>query len=117
MKVTEIQRAKNGLPLSDLGLKDYVDLSSNFTICLIIVLHFFLDKLFFMHYYIIWSKKMKNFRPIFIKEKILIACQVIVGEKIKPLAKKHKVSRPSVYAWGKPDCMTTPSPSLCNTKR
>jgi len=42
---------------------------------------------------------MKNFRPIFIKEKILIACQVIVGEKIQPLAKKYKVSRPSVYAW------------------
>jgi len=44
---------------------------------------------------------MKNFGSIFIKEKILIACQVIVGEKIKPLAKKYKVSRPSVYIWRK----------------
>jgi Mor family transcriptional regulator len=44
---------------------------------------------------------MKNFRSIFIKEKILIACQVIVGEKIQPLAKKYKVSRPSIYLWRK----------------
>jgi len=42
---------------------------------------------------------MKNFRPISIKEKILIVSQVIAGEKIQPLAKKYKVSRPSVYIW------------------
>jgi len=44
---------------------------------------------------------MKNFRSLFIKEKILIVSQVIVGEKIQPLAKKYKVSRPSVYLWRK----------------
>jgi len=36
---------------------------------------------------------------ISIKEKILIVSQVIAGEKIQPLARKHKVSRPSIYAW------------------
>jgi len=44
---------------------------------------------------------MKNFRPISIKEKILIVSQIIVGEKIQPLAKKYKVSRPSIYLWRK----------------
>ncbi len=44
---------------------------------------------------------MRNFRSISIKEKIFIISQIIVGEKIKPLAKKHKVSRPSVYLWRK----------------
>ena len=44
---------------------------------------------------------MKNFRSIFIKEKILIVCQAIAGEKIQPLAEKYKVSRPSVYLWRK----------------
>ena len=42
---------------------------------------------------------MKNFGPISIKEKILIVCQVIAGEKIQRVARRHKVSRPSVYAW------------------
>jgi len=44
---------------------------------------------------------MRNFRSISIKEKILIVSQVIVGEKIQPLAKKYKVSRPSIYLWRK----------------
>ncbi len=42
---------------------------------------------------------MKNFGSISIKEKILIVCQVIAGEKIQRVARRHKVSRPSVYAW------------------
>jgi len=42
---------------------------------------------------------MRNFESISIKEKILIVCQVIAGEKIQPVARKHGVSRPSVYAW------------------
>ena len=42
---------------------------------------------------------MKNFRSISIKKKILIVCQVIAGEKIQSIAKKHGISRPSVYAW------------------
>ena len=44
---------------------------------------------------------MRNFRSISTKEKILIVCQVIAEEKIQPLARKHEVSRPSVYAWTK----------------
>ena len=42
---------------------------------------------------------MRNSRSISIKENILIVCQVIAGEKIQGVAKKHGVSRPSVYAW------------------
>jgi len=42
---------------------------------------------------------MRNFRSISIKEKVLIVCQVIAGEKIQRVARKHNVSRPSVYAW------------------
>ena len=42
---------------------------------------------------------MRNSRFISIKEKILIVCQLIAGEKIQPLAKKYKVSRPSIYTW------------------
>jgi len=42
---------------------------------------------------------MRDFESISIKEKILIVCQVIVGGKIQTIAKKHKVSRPSIYAW------------------
>ena len=42
---------------------------------------------------------MRNFRSISIKEKILIVCQVIAGEKIQRIAKKHGISRPSVYTW------------------
>jgi len=42
---------------------------------------------------------MRDFKGISIKEKILIVCQVISGEKIQTIARKHKVSRPSVYAW------------------
>jgi len=42
---------------------------------------------------------MRNFGSISIKEKILIVCQVIAGEKIQRVAGRHKVSRPSVYAW------------------
>ncbi len=41
---------------------------------------------------------MRNFMSISIKEKILIVCQVIAGEKIQRVARKHGVSRPSVYA-------------------
>lgn len=44
---------------------------------------------------------MRNFRFISIKEKILIVSQVIAGEKIQPIAKKYKVSRPSIYLWRK----------------
>jgi len=42
---------------------------------------------------------MRNFGSISIKEKILMVCQVIAGAKIQPVARRHKVSRPSVYAW------------------
>ena len=42
---------------------------------------------------------MRNSRFISVKEKILIVSQVIAGQKIQPLARKHKVSRPSIYAW------------------
>ena len=42
---------------------------------------------------------MRDFKAISIKEKILIVCQVISGEKIQTIARKYKVSRPSVYAW------------------
>jgi len=42
---------------------------------------------------------MRNFRSISIKEKILIVCQVRAGEKIQSIAKKHGISRPSVYTW------------------
>jgi len=42
---------------------------------------------------------MRNFRSLSIKEKILIVCQVIAGEKIQSIAKKHGISSPSVYAW------------------
>jgi len=44
---------------------------------------------------------MRNFRSISIKEKILIVCQVIAGGKIQRVAKKHGVSRFSIYAWTK----------------
>jgi len=44
---------------------------------------------------------MRNFGSISIKEKILIVSKVITGEKIQPVAKKHGVSRPSIYAWTK----------------
>jgi len=45
------------------------------------------------------QKRIRNFRSISIKEKILIVCQVIAGEKIQRVARKHKLSRSSVYAW------------------
>jgi len=44
---------------------------------------------------------MRDSGSISIKEKILIVCQVIAGEKIQSIAKKHGVSRPSIYAWTK----------------
>ena len=44
---------------------------------------------------------MSNYRPTSIKEKILIVCQVIAGGKIQRVAKKHGVSRSSIYAWTK----------------
>jgi len=44
---------------------------------------------------------MRAFGFISIKKKILIVCQVIVGGKIQPVAKKHGVSRSSIYAWTK----------------
>jgi len=42
---------------------------------------------------------MRDFKSISIKEKILIVCQVMAGEKIQTIARKYRVSRPSVYAW------------------
>jgi len=42
---------------------------------------------------------MRDSGSISIKEKILIVCQVIAGEKIRALARKQGVSRPSIYAW------------------
>lgn len=42
---------------------------------------------------------MRGYKFISIKEKILIVSQVIVGEKIKLVADKYRVSRPSVYNW------------------
>ena len=42
---------------------------------------------------------MRGYRFISIKEKILIVSQVIAGEKVKLVADKHRVSRPSVYSW------------------
>ena len=42
---------------------------------------------------------MRDSGSISIKEKVLIVCQVIAGEKIHGVARKHGVSRPSVYAW------------------
>jgi transposase-like protein len=42
---------------------------------------------------------MNNSGPTSIKEKILIVCQVIAGENIQRVARKHGVSRPSVCAW------------------
>ena len=44
---------------------------------------------------------MSNYRLTSIKEKILIVCQVIAGGKIQSVARKHGVTRPSVYAWTK----------------
>jgi len=43
----------------------------------------------------------RDFGSISIKEKILIVCQVIAGGKIQRVARKHRVSRPSIYAWTK----------------
>lgn len=42
---------------------------------------------------------MKGYRYVSIKEKVLIVYQVIAGEKVQLVANKHRVSRPSVYAW------------------
>jgi len=42
---------------------------------------------------------MRDSGSISIKEKILIVSQVITGEKIQAVARKHGVSRPSIYAW------------------
>lgn len=42
---------------------------------------------------------MKDSRSISVREKILIVSQVTAGEKIQPVARKHRVSRPSVYTW------------------
>jgi len=44
---------------------------------------------------------MRDSGSISIKEKIFIICQVIAGEKIQSIAKKHGISRPSIYAWTK----------------
>ena len=38
-------------------------------------------------------------QKLVVKEKIVIVCQVIAGEKIQRVARRHKASRPSVYAW------------------
>jgi len=42
---------------------------------------------------------MRDSGSISIKEKVLMVCRVIAGEKIQSIAKKHGISRPSVYAW------------------
>jgi len=42
---------------------------------------------------------MKGYRYVPIKEKVLIISQIIAGGKIQLVADKHRVSRPSVYAW------------------
>jgi len=42
---------------------------------------------------------MRNSGSISVKEKILIVSQVIAGEKIQRVARKHGVSRSYVYAW------------------
>ena len=42
---------------------------------------------------------MRDSGSISIREKILIVSQVIAGEKIQSLARKHRVSRPSINAW------------------
>lgn len=44
---------------------------------------------------------MRDSGSISIKEKVLIVCQVIAGDKSQPVAKKHGVSRSSIYAWTK----------------
>jgi len=43
--------------------------------------------------------RMRDSGSISIKEKIQIVSEVIAGEKIQPVARKHRVSRPSVYSW------------------
>jgi len=62
-----------------------------------------------MHYYGILSKKMRDSGFISIKEKILIVCQVIAAGKIQPIARKHGISRPSVYAWSQKALNTLPA--------
>jgi len=52
-----------------------------------------------MHYYGILNKRMRDSGFTSIKEKIFIVCQVIAGEKIQSIAKKHGISRSSIYAW------------------
>jgi len=42
---------------------------------------------------------MKDLGSISIKEKILIVCEVIAGEKIQRVARRHGESRPSIYTW------------------
>ena len=42
---------------------------------------------------------MRNLRPVSIKEKILVVCQVIRGDKVQRVARKYGLSRPSIYAW------------------
>jgi transposase-like protein len=42
---------------------------------------------------------MRNYKSVSVKEKVLIVSQVIAGEKIQSIARKHGVSRPSIYTW------------------
>jgi len=42
---------------------------------------------------------MRDLRSISIKERVLIVCQVVAGQKIQRVARKYGVSKPSVYAW------------------
>jgi len=42
---------------------------------------------------------MRNFGSTSIKEKILTVYQVVAWEKIPAVARKHRISKPSVYAW------------------
>ena len=44
---------------------------------------------------------MRDSGSISINEKILIVSKVVAGEKIQSIARKHRISRPSIYAWTK----------------
>ena len=59
---------------------------------------------------------MRDFESISIKKKILVVCQVIVGEKIQTVARKHRVSRPSIYVWT-PKALDTLEQALKPEKR
>jgi hypothetical protein len=45
------------------------------------------------------AQEMRDSGSISIKEKIFIVSQIIAGGKVQTIARRHRVSRPSVYAW------------------